>query len=224
MSPLYLFGFFIYLIVVIGAILLFDIRRSISEIETDNQLYFDRGIEDSRRDLKIRAFFLIPLLTVILISTLAVPLFFLFPRVGGAGYNSGLDGHSGFTGFSETVRLGTLGKIEQSNETVMRIRVDSGSFDTRKLKGVALDTFDRNIWRRSTFRVADPVSKNDKDLFVLDTAKGISDITIQTIYLEAIDSPIILECREFLRFKGILDSLTKTLIRMFRRFDSDKVG
>src|SRR6185503_19854825 len=80
---------------------------------------------------------------IVFIVVLAVPLFLVLPRVGGARFGSSQFGQNTFSGFSDSVRLGGIGAIQQSNEVVMRVKLEGGSNDTAGLyfRGVALDTF-----------------------------------------------------------------------------------
>jgi transglutaminase-like putative cysteine protease len=75
-------------------------------------------------------------------------IFFLLPRMS-TGYLGGFSGGTDLsTGFSESVRLGRIGQIQQSNAVVMHIQVDGdhqGQYDL-KWRGVALSRFDGKSW------------------------------------------------------------------------------
>ncbi len=78
----------------------------------------------------------------------SVGIFFLLPRVS-AGYLSRFAPRSQFTsGFSDDVRLGEIGEIQQSNQVVMHIQIQGdtlGAYDL-KWRGVALEGFDGKRW------------------------------------------------------------------------------
>ncbi len=78
----------------------------------------------------------------------AVGIFFMLPRVS-AGYLSRFAPRSQFTsGFSDDVRLGEIGEIQQSTQVVMHIQIQGdtlGAYDL-KWRGVALETFDGQRW------------------------------------------------------------------------------
>ncbi len=79
----------------------------------------------------------------------AVALFFLIPRKSSTGYLGSLSSGSDLsTGFSEEVRLGEIGAIQQSSEVVMHVKFDAGAPVPRDLRwrGVALTTFDGRRW------------------------------------------------------------------------------
>jgi len=77
-------------------------------------------------------------------------IFFLLPRLS-AGYLSAYAPHNPLvSGFSDEVRLGEIGQIQQSDRVVMHIQIDgdtSGAHDL-KWRGVALRTFDGTRWSR----------------------------------------------------------------------------
>jgi len=78
-----------------------------------------------------------------------VALFFLIPRKPSAGYLSALASRSELaTGFSEEVRLGEIGKIQQSSAVVMHVTFAPGTKVPSDLRwrGVALTNFDGRRW------------------------------------------------------------------------------
>jgi len=78
----------------------------------------------------------------------AAVIFFILPRIS-AGYLSNYVPRNEFvSGFSDNVRLGEIGAIQQSNAVVMHVQVEGdrgGSFDLR-WRGVALGNFDGFRW------------------------------------------------------------------------------
>jgi len=85
------------------------------------------------------------ILAVILM--LAGGIFFVLPRVsaGYAGaYSSGSDMS---TGFSDEVRLGSIGEIQQSQSVVMHVKLQAGALRPEmKWRGVTLSAFDGFTW------------------------------------------------------------------------------
>ena len=112
-SPLYLASFILYLLVSICAIVLFEIRKT-SRIVKHNK----------SRETKLTRLPVTATSLLVLIIVFAAPLFFVLPRVGGAGLGSNSNGLSGITGFSDSVRLGAIGRLKQNDEIVMRARLD----------------------------------------------------------------------------------------------------
>jgi len=84
----------------------------------------------------------------LLIMLGAAAIFFLLPRIS-TGYLSALARNREIsTGFSDQVRLGQIGEIQQSNSLVMHIQIDGdprGAYDL-KWRGVTLNVFDGKTW------------------------------------------------------------------------------
>ncbi len=84
-------------------------------------------------------------------------LFFILPRAQ-AAMLSGIVSPLAVSGFSDTVRLGSLGTMQLSREPVMRVQAwtpDGGSFpgvDRLYFRGLALDRFDGRGWELSDQR------------------------------------------------------------------------
>ena len=75
-------------------------------------------------------------------------IFFIMPRLS-AGYLSAYAPHNALvSGFSDDVRLGEIGQIQQSNTVIMHIQIDGDTRGTHDLKwrGVALRAFDGTRW------------------------------------------------------------------------------
>jgi protein-glutamine gamma-glutamyltransferase len=87
-------------------------------------------------------------LLAFLIMLGATAIFFLLPRIS-TGYLSAFARSNEFsTGFSDQVRLGQIGEIQQSNSLVMHIQIDGDSRGVYDLKwrGVTLNVFDGKTW------------------------------------------------------------------------------
>ena len=211
-SPIFLCALILYLIFAFSSIILFEIRKS-------SRLYTVKDgkarPDTSRTDLKRSQFFRLPatsLSILLLIVLFSVPLFYVFPRVGGAGFGNGLSGLSGFTGFSDSVRLGEIGRLQQSNEVVMRVRVEQSGVSELKglrLRGVALDYFDGQSWRKSKSQYSEQLLKNERDVFIIDAAKDSKSLITQTVYLEPIDTPVIFALSRPVALQGNFPILNK---------------
>ena len=85
---------------------------------------------------------------VLMILVGAAAVFFLLPRMS-AGYLGGYSfGNDLSTGFSDRVRLGEIGRIQQSDAVVMHIQIDGDKRGQYALhwRGVALANFDGRNW------------------------------------------------------------------------------
>ncbi len=71
---------------------------------------------------------------VFFISLGAAAIFFVLPRMSSGYLSAYAPGAKSSTGFSDRVRLGQIGEIQQSNALVMHIQIDGdprGAFDLK---------------------------------------------------------------------------------------------
>ena len=157
----------------------------------------------------------IPSTTVLLIFfivVLAAPLFFMLPRVGGAGLGGDPGGVSTRSGFSDTVRLGGIGRIQQNDEVVMRVRLEGN--DTAgglKWRGMAHDTFDGQTWSRSRPTARETRGRGDRDIIQVDYATGRESLLLQTVYLEPLDTPVLFAAPRAVGVQGNFPILVKDI-------------
>ncbi len=192
-SALYLGVFVTFVLVITATIIIFEIRRtadSVADRSKNNRGPISSSI-DKANSLRRLPFVSFVLLTSIII--VATPLFFVLPRVGGAGLGGSLGGVSTFSGFSDTVQLGGVGRIQQNDEVVMRVRVE----DREKIngpirwRGIALDTFDHTSWKKSQPGFREARGRGERDLIQIDSASGRDSLIVQTVYLEPLDSQVL---------------------------------
>ena len=208
-SPLYLASLILYLLVTICAIVTFEIRKTSSSINLNSN--------SKKSEIKDKTFANIPLarlpLTAIsllvLIIVFAAPLFFALPRVGGAGLGSNQKGLSNVTGFSDSVSLGEIGSLLQNDQIVMRARIDKtdgNSLGALHWRGVALDKFDNKRWSKSQKDFRESFVKLERGFFLIDYPSPTAASTIQTIYLEPIDTPVLFALSRPLAVEGSFPS------------------
>src|SRR3984885_12431439 len=78
----------------------------------------------------------------------AAAIFFVLPRLSNGYFSAFARGRVMSTGFSDQVRLGQIGEIQQSSSVAMHIQIDGdphGSYDL-KWRGVTLNVFNGNTW------------------------------------------------------------------------------
>lgn len=192
-SPLFLGSLILYLLVTLCAVIVFEIRKT-SRIVIEKT----SGEKPNFEKLKLKNNLLkrLPSTSVtllFLIIAVAAPLFFMLPRVGGAGFGSNKNAFSSITGFSGNVSLGQIGQLKQSDEVVMRARLENAKKDnlnSTRWRGVALDRFDNHTWSKST-EIASEIKNDGNNNYNLDKTEHQDKITIQTIYLEPIDTPVL---------------------------------
>ena len=85
---------------------------------------------------------------VIAIAATGTVLFFAMPRIGGGYISRHTPSDVLSVGYSDSVELGTIGRIQQSSEVVAHIRIDGDTTGDRliRLRGAVLTHFDGRRW------------------------------------------------------------------------------
>lgn len=212
-SALYFAALIAYLLIMVCAVITFEITKTV-RLTVAHKEPAHNVLLEAKDKLKVVPVRRLPGAAVLLIFFAAVvglPLFFLLPRVGGAGFGSDQSKVSTSGGFSETVRLGAIGTIQQNDAVVMRVRVDDNSMvrgDTH-WRGIALDTFDNRSWKKSTRVARQQFSKGDREIIQVDSASGRDNLTVQTVYLEPLDSPVLFGLSRIVGLEGDFQSVNR---------------
>lgn len=140
---------------------------------------------------------------VLLTFALSVPIFLLAPRLERSVRARATSGVTGFVGFSGQLRLGQIGRLQQNDEVVMRVRLDdkSSAPPTLRWRGTAFDNFDGREWQRSDESYL-PAPTRRANLFDLGTARSSSQIIKQTIFLEPLDTPVLFAAPRAVAIEG----------------------
>ncbi|MCA1556241.1 MAG: DUF3488 and transglutaminase-like domain-containing protein [Acidobacteria bacterium] len=136
---------------------------------------------------------LVALSLLTLIFALALPIFFIMPRFSGSALARADGGLNGVVGFSDEVTLGEIGRLQQSERVVMRVRVEdplAARHQTLRWRGVALDEFSGRTWRRSS-KEMEYRRSNDRNLFAFGTTQALENLTTQTFFVEPLDTPVL---------------------------------
>lgn len=212
-SPLFLACLLLYLLSAFTAIVLFEIRKSSNSVLEKRE---KQNIANSQKSFNKSQLFKLPITATFIlfgIILIAVPLFFAFPRVGGAGFGSDMSGLSGFTGFADSVKLGEIGRLQQNDEVVMRIRLkaEGNRIDSLRWRGITLDTFEGQTWRKTRFQNNENLVKTEGNYFILDKANDVNKLITQTIYLEPIDTPVLFSLTRPVALQGNFEFISKDI-------------
>lgn len=211
-SSLYLGSLILYLLIVTCAIISFEIRKtSITVLEKNylKQTNTPENVFKPHSGQSVKRLPLTSLALVFFIILVATPLFFILPRVGGAGFGGGLNNVSTYTGFSDEVKLGDIGRVQQNEQVVMRVRLDDNNQQNIRWRGIALDRFDNQTWSKTNPTAKDIFLKGDRDYFIVDAASGRNNMVTQTIFLEPINSPILFSMSRPLVIQGDFSRIYK---------------
>jgi protein-glutamine gamma-glutamyltransferase len=192
-SATYLASLVLYLLVMVCAVIAFEMRKTSRNVTERTRGMIKRTeAEIDRESVPSGRLPTIAAGLITLIICLGLPLFFFLPRVGSAGLGGRENGVATRTGFSDVVRLGGIGTLQQNDEVVMRVRVHGALGEQPGLywRGLALDTFDGKAWGRSN-TVKEAYAKGERDVIPIDLASDRNNIVEQTIYLEPLDTPIL---------------------------------
>ncbi len=128
----------------------------------------------------------------LLVLLLAIPLFFLLPRMNLGLYRPPLGNTRFLSGFSDRVELGRIGTILQSDALVMRVRISqslSGLPAGLKWRGLSFDFYDGRSWSRSDLnRSAIPTQGR---YYKLETTTQGTNWIDQTFFIEALSTDVI---------------------------------
>jgi transglutaminase-like putative cysteine protease len=208
-SALYLVNFLVYLMLMACAIIAFEIRKTSRNVFSELSAFNGKASSSSPgpRPLIVRRIPASALAIILLTVLLAVPLFFLLPRVGGAGLGSAPRGP--VSGFSDKVTLGQFGKIAEDDRIVMRVKFDALAAVTNNLyfRGIAFDTFDNKSWSRSRPEPRVIVPKYQEEPIKVGEPRGRDTLVGQTIYLEPIGTPVLFALPKPVTIRGTFDSL-----------------
>jgi protein-glutamine gamma-glutamyltransferase len=192
-SALYFASFILYAFVMVLAIILFEVRKAGRTAAKDDTV---------RPRLKMLKLSAASIVLLLLTALVAVPVFFFLPRVGAAG-GGPQGGVSASSGFSDTVRLGAIGTIQQNDQVVMRVRIEGndGTAVGLRWRGVALDTFDNRSWSR-TRAGREPRTETERGVVQVDHPSNTGSLTVQTVYLEPLDTPVLFALPRAIGFQG----------------------
>jgi transglutaminase-like putative cysteine protease len=213
-SPSFLLSLALYVFTALLAVVCFELRKSSrvvpqaeSRLLVANDPKFLRRRRHSR-PREARALGRLPLAAAglfLLIFGLALPVFLITPRAAeGTLSMPGGAASSGFTGFSDRVTLGDIGRLNESNQLVMRVRVEGpagGAPGGLRWRGVALDRFDGRRWTQTSTPNAGYLPQ-DGNLFRLGTTEDLTRLTTQTFFVEPIDTPVVFAAPRALALQG----------------------
>lgn len=217
LSPLFLATLGLYTLCALSTIISFEIRKArrrvkITEarllVAPDSTLF--RRLTKGRalgRSSEARRLPAVALVLLVLIFALAMPLFLIAPRYGSSALaRTGGSGLAGFVGFSDTVNLGDIGRLQQSERVVMRVRVDDPQAERNRSlrwRGVALDEFSGRGWRRSRGRSSYEQTNSERNFFQFGTIDSLHRITTQTFFVEPIDTPVLFAAPRAVALQGM---------------------
>jgi len=154
----FLTAFVLFVVISIGTFIVLEIRRSIVASQRSGVLQSQTAAHWHQL---YRALAGITIAQALGIALCAALIFFALPRLSG-GYLGDLAQQSELmTGFGERVRLGQIGRIQQSSQVVMHVRFDGTAPNEIRLRGAALSRFDGQNWSGSPRSLMTPLGMSE---------------------------------------------------------------
>jgi protein-glutamine gamma-glutamyltransferase len=215
-SMLFILCFLFFLFSGVTTLILFEMRRSNARMQGEGRvqpLVVSKKLQGT--GLELFSPFPAGLLSAmaigisLLIILVAIPLFFLLPRVAFGIYRSPSGNTQFISGFSDHVELGRIGSIKQSDSIVMRVKTDKAPSELPadlKWRGIALDYYDGHSWKRSD-KTRYPLLNQGLYYKLEDSAQGTTWIN-QTFFIEALSTDVIFAAHKVLaisRDVGVLE-------------------
>jgi len=147
-----------------------------------------------RRYLETRRLPFVSVGLLVLIVILALPFFLIAPRTASSALRRSGAGLSGFIGFSDNVMLGEIGRLKGNDEVFMHVRVENESNVSPpglRWRGIALDEFTGRGWKKSAVAERWERRESESGFFKLGTTEDVARLTIQTFFLEPVDTPVL---------------------------------
>jgi protein-glutamine gamma-glutamyltransferase len=216
-SPIFLATLIVYLLCALSTVVAFEIQKSRRKVTAtrsrllvppDSTLFQKLPMRLwRRRYLETRRLPLVSVGLLVFIVVLAFPFFLIAPRTASSAFTRSGSGLAGFIGFSDNVTLGEIGHLKSSDEIFMHVRLE----DIRAVpasglrwRGVALDEFTGRAWKKSNVAERFSRKENDRGLFQVGTTSDPLLLTVQTFYLEAVDTPVLFGAPRIVAVQGRL--------------------
>ncbi len=216
-SPAFLAVLGLYTFCALLAIICFELRKAARAVpsgasrlveEPRTRSLWRRRRTRERRTRELRRIPVAALCLFALIFVFALPIFFLTPRASQSAMAiAGGRASTGYVGFSDHMTLGDIGRLQQSNELVMRVRVeDPQAPRNRRLRwrGVALDYFNGRAWSRSSEQIEPVLEGQQRNFFPVGKTEDLNRLTTQTFFVEAIDTPALFVAPRAVAVQGAL--------------------
>jgi len=147
-DTVFLGAFSLFLLVAVATFISMEMRRSAMAAGNTQHIPSApkrlRGWQLRSLDLSLSATSAAMVLGILVLSA---AIFFVMPRLSGGYLGRFAQQNSLTTGFSDNVQLGEIGRIQQSSQVVMHVRIEDGkSVPEVRMRGIALSTFDGTRW------------------------------------------------------------------------------
>ncbi len=215
--PGFLLTLMVYLLCVLSTVVAFEIQKARREVRAtqtriliapDSTIFRKLSIQRWRRRYhETRRLPLVSVGLLLFIVVLALPFFLIAPRTRANALTRGGNGLAGVIGFSDRVSLGDIGRLKTSDEIVMHVRLEANSVLLSKdlrWRGVALDEFTGREWIKSGAAQRFEKKESDSGLFQVGTTEDLRRLTVQSFFVEPLDTPVLFGLPRIVALQGRL--------------------
>ncbi len=210
----YALSFLIFLILAVWTLILYHLQREVEIQEKNltapswNDPIDIRSPHDGIQAVINLPFFTATNMVAVSAFSLALLLFFLIPRIGTGMFSRGNAETVKVSGFSDAVRLGTIGPVKLDPTVVMRVvMVDEGSWKgPLYLRGTAYDYYDGMTWKKNQSQ-KHPIYQNEQGDFRISHEDKDGQEMVQEIISEPLDTPIVFGLPKIIAVRGRFSTL-----------------
>ncbi len=209
---MFLFFLILFLCTGISSFILFEMNRSSTRALLGGMIrpvFVPRNLTGTGFELfagfPSKSMAALTLVLMVAILAIAIPLFLLLPRIALSVRHPQARRPEILSGFSEVAELGALGRIKESDELVMKVKVDipdAGLRQDLKWRGIALDHFDGRSWSRSS-SARNRIPTQAGFFKLQDGAQG-TEVVVETFLLQPIATDIVFGSHKVLAVSGDL--------------------
>ncbi|MEJ7578226.1 MAG: DUF3488 and transglutaminase-like domain-containing protein [Pyrinomonadaceae bacterium] len=199
----------LYLFLAACSFVSFEFKRSMRRTQAANTNAFNSvpANIDGRKVALFKRVPLIALCLLLLTLTFALPLFYVAPRFNVNAFAQAARGRAtNVAGFTDHMALGQAGRIQQTDEVVMRVQLGETnrlSNASLRWRGAAFDEFDGRNWRRSKeeFETASTLGRG---FFAFSTTRNPQALMTQIFFLEPSDTSVLFAAVRPVALQGAL--------------------
>ncbi len=199
--------FVLYLFLAVSSLLTFEVKRAARRAPSLKNSNECVGANINGRSFAVTK--RVPLLALCLLMltlALALPLFYIAPRFNGNAFAQANRGRANIAGISDQIALGQTGRIQQSDEIVMRVQLgETNRLPNAKLRwrGVAFDEFNGHGWRRSSVEFEEAPTLGH-GFYAFSTTRNLQGLMTQTFFLEPSDASMLFAAARPIALQGSL--------------------
>ncbi len=178
----------------VGTLILLEVQRGMAAAARASRGPNRSAAVDSEVRLSLLPFAMICGSFTLLVMLLAIPLFFVLPRLPYSLYARSTYGENYWSGFTDRVVLGEFGNIRSNNAVVMRVRLEERIRERPahlRWRGMVLDRYDGKTWSQSPSQRSRLRRAPGRDYYEMSPPGREARLIGQTILLQPLATPVL---------------------------------